>query len=72
MFEAFSMMKEIHNLEDFDNWARTVLLGGKIDPNAADRTGALLRSLQETMSHSILSGLKHQCKLMGTSAATML
>ena len=73
LFEAFSMMKEIHNLEDFDNWARTVLLGGKLDPNAADRTGALLRSLQETMSHSILSGPKTPMRaMMGTSAATML
>jgi len=73
LFETFSMIKDLRNLEDFDNWARTVLKGGKLDPTAPDRTGALIRSLQETMSHSILSGPKTPMRaLMGTSAATML
>jgi hypothetical protein len=73
LFETFSMIKDFRNLEDFDNLMRTLLKGGKLDPNAPDRTGALIRSLQETMSHSILSGPKTPMRaLMGTSAATML
>ena len=73
LFEAFSMMKTVNNLDDFDNWARTVLYGGKLDPTSPDRTGALIRSLQEMTSHSILSGPKTPFRaLMGTSAATFL
>ena len=73
LFETFSMIKDFRNLEDFDNLMRTLLKGGKLDANAPDRTGALIRSLQETMSHSILSGPKTPMRaLMGTSAATML
>ena len=73
LFETFSMIKDFRNLEDFDNLMRTLLKGGKLDPTAPDRTGALIRSLQETMSHSILSGPKTPMRaLMGTSAATML
>ena len=30
LFEAFSMMKEIHNLEDFDNWAKQTSLQTRI------------------------------------------
>ena len=73
LFEAFSMMKTVNSLEDFDNWARTVIYGGRLDPTAPNRTGALIRSLQETMSHSILSSPKTPMRaLMGTSSATML
>ena len=73
LFEAFSMMKNVNTLDDFDNWARTVLKGGKLDPTAPDRTGALIRSLQEMMSHSILSGPKTPFRaLLGTGAATTL
>ncbi len=73
LFEAFSMMKTVNSLDDFDNWARTVLYGGKLDPTSPDRTGALIRSLQEMTSHSILSGPKTPFRaLMGTSAATFL
>ena len=73
LFETFSMIKDFRNLEDFDNLMRTLLKGGKLDANAPDRTGALIRSLQETMSHSIPSGPKTPMRaLMGTSAATML
>ena len=35
------MMKDINSVDDFDKWARTLLYGGKLDPNAPDRTGAL-------------------------------
>ncbi len=73
LFEAFSMMKNVNTLDDFDNWARTVLKGGKLDPTAPDRTGALIRSLQEMMSHSVLSGPKTPFRaLLGTGTATFL
>ena len=73
LFEAFSMMKTLNSVEDFDHWARTVIYGGRLDPTAPNRTGALIRSLQETMSHSILSSPKTPMRaLMGTSSATML
>ena len=73
LFEAFSMMKNINTLDDFDNWARTVLKGGQIDPTAPNRTGALIRSLQEMMSHSVLSGPKTPFRaLLGTGTATFL
>jgi hypothetical protein len=73
LFEAFSMMKNVNQLEDFDNFMRTVLYGGKIDINAPDRTGAIIRGLQEMMSHSILSSPKTPFRaLMGTTGATFL
>ena len=73
LFEAFSMMNNVNQLEDFDNFIRVVLYGGKLDPTAPDRTGAIIRGLQEMMSHSILSSPKTPFRaLMGTSAATFL
>ena len=73
LFEAFSMMKDLNTLDDFDRWARTVLKGGKLDPNSADRTGVLIRELEGVMTHSVLSGPKTPVRaIMGTSAATML
>ena len=33
LFEAFSMMKDVNTLDDFDNWARTIIKGGKLRPN---------------------------------------
>ena len=73
LFEAFSMMKNVNNLDDFDNWARTILKGGQIAGEGPDRTGALIRSLQETVSHSVLSGPKTPLRaLLGTGAATFL
>ena len=66
------MMKDV-NLEDFDNWARNIIKGGKLDPNGADRTGAVIRELEGVMSHSILSGPKTPVRaIMGTSTATFL
>ena len=73
LFEAFSMMKNVNNLDDFDNWARTILKGGQIAGEGPDRTGALIRSLQEMVSHSVLSGPKTPLRaLLGTGSATFL
>ena len=40
LFEAFSMMKDVNTLDDFDNFARKIIKGGQLDPKSADRTGA--------------------------------
>ena len=73
MFEAFSMMKDVNTLDDFDRWARTVLLGGKLETGGVSRTGILIRELEGVMSHSVLSGPKTPMRaIMGTSTATML
>ena len=73
LFEAFSMMKDIQSLDDFDNWAKKVLKGGRIDPNGPDRTGVLIRELEGVMTNSILSGPKTPVRaIMGTSTATLL
>ena len=73
LFEAFSMMKNVNNLDDFDNWARKVLRGGRFDESQPDRTGALIRNLQEMVSHSVLSGPKTPMRaLLGTGTATFL
>ena len=73
LFEAFSMMKNVNNLDDFDNWARTILRGGQIAGEGPQRTGALIRSLQEMISHSVLSGPKTPLRaFLGTGSATFL
>ena len=73
LFEAFSMMDNVNTLDDFDKWARTVILGGKLSPNGTDRTGALIRELEGVMTHSVLSGPKTPVRaIMGTSTATFL
>ena len=73
VFEAFSMMKDVNNLDDFDNWARKVILGGALEEGGINRTGTLIRELEAVMSHSILSGPKTPIRaIMGTSAATFL
>ena len=73
VFEAFSMMKDINSVDDFDKWARTLLYGGKLDPNAPDRTGALIRELQGVTTHGILSGPKTPVRaIMGTGSVTFL
>ena len=73
LFEAFSMMKDVNSLEDFDRWARTILKGGSLAPDGPARTGVLIRELEGVMSHSILSGPKTPVRaIMGTSTATML
>jgi hypothetical protein len=73
LFEAFSMMENVNTLDDFDKWARTVIKGGKLDPNGVSRTGALIRELEGVMTHSVLSGPKTPMRaIMGTSTATFL
>ena len=73
LFEAFSMMKDVNTLEDFDRWARTILKGGSLAPDGPSRTGVLIRELEGVMSHSILSGPKTPVRaIMGTSTATFL
>jgi len=72
LFEAFSMMKDLNTLEDFDRWARTVLKGGSYGKGPA-RTGALIKELEGVMTHSILSGPKTPIRaIMGTSTATFM
>ena len=73
LFEAFSMMKDVNTLDDFDNFARKVILGGQLDPKGPDRTGTLIRELEGVMTHSILSGPKTPARaIMGTSIATFM
>jgi len=73
LFEVFSSMKTVNNLDDFDAWARKIIKGGKLEPKGPERTGALIRELQGMFSHSVLSGPKTPVRaLMGTSAATFL
>ncbi len=71
LFEVFSSMKTVNNLDDFDAWARKIIKGGKLEPKGPERTGALIRELQGMFSHSVLSGPKTPMRaLMGTSMAT--
>ena len=73
LFETFSSMKTVNNLDDFDAWARKMIKGGKIDPKGPDRTGALIRELEGVMTNSILSGPKTPMRAaIGTSTATFL
>ena len=69
LFEAFSQMKEVNNLDDFDAWARKVIKGGEI--GGKKQTGVLIKELEGMMVNSILSGPKTPVRaLMGTSIAT--
>ena len=71
LYEAFSQMKEVNNIDDFDAWARKMIKGGEL--NGVDRTGAAIRELEGVMIHSILSGPKTPMRaIMGTSTATFL
>ena len=73
LFEAFSMMKDLNNLDDFDRWARTIIKGGQLEPGGINRTGAMIRELEGVMTHGILSGPKTPIRaMMGTSTATFL
>ena len=73
MYEAFSMMKDVNTLDDFDRWARNVLIGGKLEQGGVDRTGTLIRELEGVMTNSILSGPKTPARaIMGTATATFL
>ena len=73
LFEVFSSMKTVNNLDDFDAWCRKIIKGGPLYEKGPDRTGALIRELQEMFSHSVLSGPKTPMRaIMGTSTATFL
>ena len=69
LFEAFSSMKTVNSLDDFDAWARKMIRGGEIEGKA--QTGAVIRELQGVTVHSILSGPKTPIRaIMGTATAT--
>ena len=69
MFEAFSSMKTVNNVDDFVYWARKMIRGGDIEGKY--NTGAMVRELQGMMIHSVLSSPKTPVRaLMGTSIAT--
>jgi hypothetical protein len=71
LFEAFSSMKTVNSVDDFDNWARKMIIGGEIE--GKKQTGAVIRELGGVMTHSILSGPKTPARaIMGTSTATFL
>ena len=73
LFEAFSMMKDVNTLDDFDNFARKIIKGGQLDPKGADRTGVMIRELEGVLTHSVLSGPKTPLRaITGTSVATFL
>ena len=73
LFETFSSMKTVNNLQDFDNWARKMIKGGQIDPKGPNRTGALIRELEGVFVHSVLSGPKTPVRaIMVTRTATIL
>ena len=73
LFEAFSMMKDVNTLDDFDNFARKMIKGGQLDPKSADRTGVMIRELEGVLTHSVLSGPKTPLRaITGTSIATFL
>ena len=71
LFEAFSSMKTVNSLDDFDSWARKMIRGGEIE--GKQQLGTIIRSLQGITIHSILSGPKTPMRaIMGTSTATFL
>ena len=71
LFEAFSSMQTVNSLDDFDAWARKMIVGGNIEGKR--QIGAVVRELEGTMIHSILSGPKTPMRAaMGTSTATFL
>ena len=71
LFEAFSSMKTVNSLDDFDAWARKMIKGGEIEGKV--QVGALIRGLQEMAINSILTSPKTPLRaMMGTSTATFL
>ena len=71
LFEAFSSMKTVNSLDDFDQWARKMIKGGEIE--GKQQVGALVRELQGVMTHSILSGPKTPARaIIGTATHTFL
>ena len=70
MFEGISMAKDIHTLDDLDQFMRVKMRGGEWagDPK---KTGAFLREMGSMFTHSVLSGPKTAVRaIMGTSTAS--
>ena len=73
LFEVWSSMKTVQNLDDWDAWARAMLRGGSLYKGGPKRTGALLQNMGGVFTNSILSGPKTPARaIMGTSTATFL
>ena len=73
LFEVWSSMKTVQNLDDWDAWARAMLKGGSLYKGGPKRTGALLQNMGGVFTNSILSGPKTPARaIMGTSTATFL
>ena len=69
LFETFSSMKTVNNIDDFNAWARKMIKGGEIE--GKQQKGALIRELEGVFSHSVLSGPKTPARaIIGTSAFT--
>jgi len=73
LFEVWSGMKTVQNLDDWDKWAKAMLRGGSLYQGGPKRTGALLTQLGNMFSNSILSGPKTPARaVMGTASATFM
>lgn len=69
--EVASMLDDVTNLNDLDNFFRKKLRGGMLDGKR--QTGELIRELEGVMIHSVLSGPKTPIRaIMGTASATFL
>ena len=69
--EVVSMSNDIHNLTDFNEWARKTLKAGGFDGNT--NSGLLVKELHAVMVNSVLSGPKTSARaIMGTSTATFM
>ena len=73
LFELFSSMKTVNQVEDFDNWAKKMIKGGSMDPRQPNRTGAFLQGMGNLYTQSILSGPKTPMRAMlGTTMNSYL
>ena len=71
LWEVFSSIDDVNNLDDFDAWVKKAIKGGTID--GRKQTGVLIKSLEGNFVHSVLSGPKTPLRaMMGTSTATFL
>ncbi len=69
--ETASMLEDVTNLNDLDNFFRKKLRGGEF--NGKKKTGELVRELEGVMIHSVLSGPKTPVRaIMGTASAAYL
>ena len=69
--ETASMLEDVTNLNDLDNFFRKKLRGGEF--NGKKKTGELVKELEGVMIHSVLSGPKTPVRaIMGTASAAYL